>query len=197
MRGFARANDDSQERERERRGWTWAQVREHRKGVAVRVPLNEERKRYGNRGLGPRGGTSRSSQTAKHVPASSRTSIAREAAHISLSLSLSPPVPLCLSVSSSSIFFPFFFSSLPNIILVASFTRNVRAWTWCRVVKKKKGKVTNTPSARQIHPGHRKSSSLVRCSWNARSNHADRRRIEATKGERTIRISSSSFVDEI
>ena len=33
--------------------------------------------------------------------------------------------------------------------------RGARWW------KKKKEKVTNTPSARQIHPGHRKSSSLV------------------------------------
>lgn len=200
MRAFARAKNDSREKEREREsGWTWAQVREHRKGVAVRVPLNEERKRYGNRGLGPRGGTSRSSQTAKHVPASSRTSIAREAAHISLSLSLSLPAPLCFSVSSSSFFFRFFLSTLNT----SREFHSSCAREGGEKKKKRKSQRTRQVLVHQIHPGagHRKSSSLLgrttRCSCNARSttgsNHADRR--VAAKGEWTI--SSSSFVDEI
>lgn len=67
-----------------------------------------------------------------------RGRVSRERPHTSLFLSLS--LPLSLSVSLSRRRHLFFFSSLPNIILVASFTRNVRAWTWCRVVKKKKRK---------------------------------------------------------
>lgn len=160
MRAFARANDDSREKERES-GWTWAQVREHRKGVAVRVPLNEERKRYGNRGLGPRGGTSRSSQTAKHVRRP-RGRVSRERPHTSLFLSLSLSLLLSVSLSRRRLFFFVFFNQPP--IPVASFTHRARV----KVVKKRRkekvkerGKCSSIKSILELDTGSRRLSSVV------------------------------------
>lgn len=77
-------------------------MREHRKGVAARVPLNAERTRYGNRGLGPRGGTSPLLSNRETRPGALEDENREWPA---LSFFPSPSLSLCFSIDSFTFLF--------------------------------------------------------------------------------------------